>query len=55
VSTDRRCWRGEVCSCYESSIWTGYEEIKVTINPVRTSSTFSTPVFVWSLFPLGRR
>jgi len=49
-STDSRHWRGQVGCHYESSLWTGHAEIRVTVRPIR-----STPTLVWVLFPSGRR
>jgi hypothetical protein len=34
-STNSRQWRGQVSSHYESSLWTAYKEIRVTIPPIQ--------------------
>jgi hypothetical protein len=52
-STDSRYWTGQVYCQYESSLETGYAIIRVTVSPIRSRSTVSTPIPVWSLFLSG--
>jgi hypothetical protein len=55
MSRDKRQWRREVCFHYESSLWTGYVKIRVTISPIQLHSTVSLPILVWLFLPSGRR
>jgi len=54
-STDSRHWRGQVCCHYESSLWTNYAEIRVTVSSIWSWNTVSTPVLVLSVFPSEKR
>jgi hypothetical protein len=52
-STESRHWRRQAYSHYETSLWTGYNEIRVTICPIRPCSTLRTSYPCLNRLPLG--
>jgi len=54
-SIENRHGRWQFCSHYESILWIDYADIGVTLLPIQSWSKISTPIHIWSLFPLGRR
>jgi len=54
-STESIHWRGQIYCHNESSLWTGYGEIRITNSSILSFSTVRTPTPVWSLLPSGRR